>query len=62
MAGSRNAQEPVHPRVRGEQAALVRGDIRLPAVHPRVRGEQELVAGDGLGRRRFIPACAGSRL
>ena len=56
----RQRQEPVHPRVRGEQLILVAIPVPSTGSSPRARGAD----GPFIDLQlliRFIPACAGSR-
>ena len=56
----RGCDGPVHPRVRGEQARVIKPGHNVSGSSPRARGTG--AARPALGRwRRFIPACAGNR-
>ncbi len=58
-ADASEPSRPVHPRVCGEQLNQPVAHLRLPGSSPRVRGT--VISSDpSIGRRRFIPACAGN--
>ena len=55
-----SSRQPVHPRVCGEQTAVVVSEVPGPGSSPRVRGTG-CTQGSRWPGRRFIPACAGNR-
>ena len=52
-------QQPVHPRVCGEQDSIRRVPLSLVGSSPRVRGTAHFFWGS-TNWKRFIPACAGN--
>ena len=55
----RDAQQPVHPRVRGEHSHKTDFSVETPGSSPRARGTPGGAHGH-LSGERFIPACAGN--
>src|SRR5690606_29721294 len=53
---------PVHPRVRGDDAAIRSGTTSRITVHPRVRGDDDLKLALRGQEVRFTPACAGTTI